>query len=129
MGVQASFIHHGLILSTCIHHRASDALGLVAVLKVWAKNTRMVDAMNGSDVVAAKCKLRDLSRDRAPMRKRLIGAQIRYFPEYRVHKVPKAINPGLAEKVVAPRGSSSASTALSAPLKLCIFHMAATQLS
>ena len=129
MGVQASLIHHGLILSTCIHHRVSDALALAAVLKVWAKNTRMVDAINGSDLVAANHKLRETSMDRAPMRKGLPGAQRRGFPEYRDHKVPKAINPGLAEKVVAPRGSSSASTSLSAPRKLCIFRTSATQLS
>lgn len=39
------------------------------------------------------------------------------------------MNPGLAEKVVTPRGSSSASTSLSPPLKLCIFRISATQLS
>ena len=89
----------------------------------------MVDAMNGSDLVAANYKLKETSMDRAPMRKGLPGAQIRDFPEYRVHKVPKAINPGLAEKVVAPQGSSSASTSLPAPLKLCIFRISATQLS
>ena len=129
LGVQASFIHHGLILSTCIHHRVSDALGLAAVLKVWAKNTRMVDAMNGSDLAAANSKLGETSMDRAPMRKGLTGAQIRDFPEYRVQKAPKALNPGLAEKVVAPPGSSSGSTSPSAPLKLCIFRISATQLS
>lgn len=70
MGVQASFIHYGLILSNCIHHRVSDGLGLAAVLKVWAKNTRMVDATNGSDLVAANYKLREISMDRTPMIKR-----------------------------------------------------------
>lgn len=129
MGVQATFIHHGLILSTCIHHRVSDALGLATVLKVWAKNTRIVDAMNGSDLVAANYKFRETSMDRAPMRKGLKGAQMRDFPEYRVHKVPKEINPGLAKQVLAPQGSSSASTSLSAPLKLCIFRISAPQLS
>ena len=74
MGVQASFIHHGLSLSTCIHHRVSNALGLAAVLKVWAKNTTTIDAMDGSDLVAANYKLRETSMDRAPMRKGLPGA-------------------------------------------------------
>ena len=129
MGLQANFIQGGLFLSTCIHHRVSDALGLAAVLKTWAKHTRTVDAMNGSDLLAANCQFTEISMDRAAMRRGLAGAQINAFPEYRVHNASEALSQGLPEVAPAPPGSSSAPSSPSTPLKLCIFHISATQLS
>ncbi len=127
MGAQASFIPGGLILSTCTHHRACDALGVSVVLKAWAKNTRLMDAST-CDLTAAIGGMNENLMDRTPMREGLKEARVEDHPEYRVLEEPKAVDPGQAATLTG-EAATTASKPATAPLKFCVFYFSASQLS
>ncbi|KAI9718051.1 MAG: hypothetical protein M1812_004309 [Candelaria pacifica] len=129
MGAQVNFISGGVILSTCVVHRACDALGVSVILKAWAKNTRLMDART-CDVTAAICNLSmtESLMDRTSMSGGLKGARLQDHPEYRVLEGGKGTDPGKAE-IVAAGATTTASKPPTGPLKFCVFYLSAAQLS
>ncbi len=88
MAVQANFINGGLLLTTCIHHSASDGTGLATVLKVWAEHSRRENVADG---LPSPIALRWKEMDRSTLKHGQAGADIKDFPEFRVRdgtKVP-----------------------------------------
>lgn len=132
MAIQTNFIHGGLILSICVHHKACDALALSAVLKTWAKHTAVANMANGNGFQAAIDRLIPRSMSRAPMCNGLVGAQLKDFPEYRVLDDRNAMSPARSELVAAAAAPATSPSRLKSPLgplKLCIFSISASRLA
>ncbi|MDI1486222.1 MAG: hypothetical protein OHK93_005448 [Ramalina farinacea] len=119
MAIQANFIHGGLILSICVHHRACDALSIGVVLKAWALHTVAAEMANGDVLGAAIGGLIPISTSRAPLCDGLIGARLQDFPEYRVLDNRKATPARPPPMLKSPLG----------PLKLCIVYISASHLA
>lgn len=81
MVVQANFIDGGLLLTTSIHHSASDATGFATVLKIWAKHSRS-DCETGGILSLTTPNWRAM--DRSVLMKGHAEAHIRDSPELRV---------------------------------------------
>ncbi|KAL9593883.1 MAG: hypothetical protein Q9219_007334 [cf. Caloplaca sp. 3 TL-2023] len=45
---QANFLDHGVLLTLCVHHAVMDISGVATVLRVWAKQTRMISTTGQS---------------------------------------------------------------------------------
>ena len=86
MTAQANFIHGGLVLSVSAHHRAADVTTVGTVLKVWAKHTTMTDMAKCNDSDVAIDDLTPRLMDTTPMRKGLVGAQLKVFPGCKVRE-------------------------------------------
>ena len=158
MAVQTNFINGGLIMCVCLHHKASDALALAAILKAWAKHTRVVDKANGNNLDAAIDELTPRSMDRSGMCNGLVGRKVDDFPEYVVKNgSSEASCPAPAKKqtifsklinsirsiFIAPAATATAVPAAAAaapsslsgtispfgPLKICVVHLPATTLA
>lgn len=85
MAVQANFINEGLLLTTCIHHSASDANGLTTVLRVWAQHSRECGVEGLPPSIALDWK----AMDRSTLMNGQAGVDIKEFPEFRVRGGPE----------------------------------------
>ena len=133
MATQTNFIDGGLILSVCLHHKASDGMGLASVLKAWAKHTKEADMATGNSLSTATDDLTPRSMDRSSMCNGLIGSQPKDIPEYIVIDVAAAMSSAQAEVAAAtttpvPAASTNPLKSLG-PLKLCIVHLPAKGLA
>lgn len=137
MAIQANFIHGGLILSICTHHKAADAMTVGTVLKVWAKYTTMIDMASTNGPSAAFDNLTPKPMDRTPMSSGLAGVRLNDFPEYFVVDDSSAVCSTQTEvaAVAAPPATEIASPLpLESPsgsrkIKMCIVHIPATRLA
>ncbi|KAI4132405.1 MAG: hypothetical protein LQ347_002603 [Umbilicaria vellea] len=83
MAVQANFMNEGLLLTTSIHHSASDATALASILKVWAKHTRTVTEVDKLPPPAA---IDWRAMDRSPLMKGQAKPNIKDYPELRMRE-------------------------------------------
>lgn len=81
MVVQANFINGGLLLTTSIHHSASDAIGFAKVLKVWAKHTKRGRPAGG---ITSPTTPDWGAMDRSVLMKGHPEADVKDFPGFRV---------------------------------------------
>jgi trichothecene 3-O-acetyltransferase len=91
MSAQANFIEGGLLLAIGVHHSASDASAVDAILDVWAKNT----AAACNSIELNFCQLEPQINDRSPLMFGTAGAKMVDFPEYFLQPtVPTALIDG-----------------------------------
>lgn len=81
MAVQASFINGGLLLTTSIHHSATDATGFATILKTWANHSKRGCEAGG---IMSLTTPNWSAMDRSMLMKGHADANIRDFPVYRV---------------------------------------------
>ncbi len=78
MAVQANFFEDGVLLTACMHHSATDALGFSQVLKTWAKHAKS-SAGNGFEVNGL---LPAELLERSAMMKGAPSSDVKDCPEY-----------------------------------------------
>ena len=78
MVAQANFIEGGLLLSIGVHHSASDASAVGAILEIWAQNTTAANDSRNLHFTKfeAQC------RDRSTLMEGSAGAKLADFPAY-----------------------------------------------
>ena len=133
MAVQTNFIQGGLIMAIGINHKASDGMTLAAILRAWAKHTKVAETIDGG-LGAAIENLTPRSMDRSSMCNGLAGGQIGDFPEYKLANDPGATSAAQAEASAdtatpAPAAPASLPHSPPGPLKLSIVHFSAERLA
>jgi hypothetical protein len=78
MAAQANFIEGGLLLTIGVHHSASDASAVDAILDIWARNTTA--ACNSTELNFSH--FEPQINDRSPLMFGTAGAKMVDFPEY-----------------------------------------------
>lgn len=78
MAIQANFIEEGLLLAIGIHHSASDASAVDAILNIWAQNTAV--AWGSTELNCSR--FEPQCNDRSPLMLGTSGAKMVDFPEY-----------------------------------------------
>ncbi|KAL8791731.1 MAG: hypothetical protein Q9195_005668 [Heterodermia aff. obscurata] len=135
MAAQLNFINGGLIMSICINHKASDGMALAAIIRAWAKHTKVADTATDDSLSAAVENITPRSMDRSPMCNGLAGGHVEDFPEYKVADDKGATNPAQADvaaetaAAAAAAASASPSNSPPGPLKLTIVHFPAERLA
>ena len=113
MEVQANAVRGGLLLVTCVHHAALDAMGVAKILKVWARNTSL-----GNDASLPKL-LSEQATDRTPLMKVLTKADPKDTPEFRILNGAK--EPTIQERIGAVISSP--------PKECCTFYFSLAKLA